>query len=351
MASSLKELKAANLKAEEDAAALRAANEAGNEDEPTTDDGPAEDDITSPVLDGEPEPSPDDEPKDDDKSKDDVPDWMKGEGEDEDPAKDTFTNSDRAALRVKMKGKLDRKDEENEKLRRENEELRNRAPVPVQTGKAPVREDFENEADPEAAFFDAVVKYRVDGNNEQLNRDRQTYARQQHQIENKAKIKADVDGHYDRAVKLAEDSGISAEAYQNADYRVRQAFDGLNPGGGDIIADMLISVLGEGSERVMFNLGRNDTRLNDVIGLMRTDQSGLKAVAYLSKLSAELNQPRKKKTSAPKPPPQANGNANIKAGEKSMKKEYEAADSKGDLQKLFNIRRTAKKAGYAVDKW
>lgn len=126
---------------------------------------------------------------------------------------------------------------------------------------------------------------------------------------------------------------------------------GTGNGIGDAIVDSLIASLGKGSEKVMYNLGVNKARLGELQQRFEEDPTGVKASIYLGQLNAELSSPRKKTTSAPAPAPQVNGDKAEKADVKALRKEYQNADKRGDLQARFNARRKARQAGIDTTNW
>ena len=142
-------------------------------------------------------------------------------------------------------------------------------------------------------------------------------------------------------MKLAEKSGISADMYQSADRKVRQAIDSVFNGAGDDITDALIANLGEGSEKVMYSLGVNSTRLNELRSRLQSDPSGVKAAIYLGQLNAELKAPMKRKTTAPKPPPEVNGDAKASTSVRNLQKRYSEAQRTGNVQAAYNIKKEA----------
>jgi hypothetical protein len=117
-----------------------------------------------------------------------------------------------------------------------------------------------------------------------------------------------------------------------------------------VIAEQLIADLGEGSEKVFYNLGVNNDRLSKFINLLQSNSSGIKAGMYLSQINTDLGISIKRTTQAPAPAQQAQGDAGpIKFG--AAKKQYAAAHSSRDYQKAFNIRQAAKKEGADTNDW
>lgn len=263
-----------------------------------------------------------------------------------------FTDSDIGAAKKKLRAKLEVKDSEIEKLKAENEQLRS---SPSATGEKarPKREDFEESEDPQEAYEDALMDWKLSKNN--ANNRQQSVNAEQERIETQrqTEVSQSVDQHYERAVVLAEKSNISAELYQSADGVVRKTVESIFPKNGDTITDSLIANLGEGSEKVMYNLGVNKKRLDHFKQLLKSDPGGIKAAMYLGKLNAELNAPSKKRTKAPAPASTANGDSPISNDDDFVKtkKSYDKANESGDKQAAFNIRMAARRQGAPTNTW
>jgi len=275
--------------------------------------------------------------------------WLKSEPDPE----PKFTDSDVAAVRRKYQAKAAETAAENDQLRAEVEELKKivkSAPQtqPVTPANKPKRVDFEDEDE----YIEALTDYKISvarGSDKASEDAKAAKTRQQEQAEKVAKA---VDAHYLRAVKLAEKSGIKEEAYQSADLNVRRSINDVFPGGGDVITDALISSLGEGSEKVFYNIGVNPSRRAKLTELLREDNSGIKAATFLGELKAQLNAPSKRESAAPAPADQISGdvtNGNNKA--RDLREKYRKAHEKGDLQTAFNIKKDAKAAGHDVKSW
>ena len=276
-------------------------------------------------------------------------DWMKSDGENVDKK---YSGEDIGNAKAKLRAKLEKKhNTELEDLKAENDRLKN-GRVDAKSLNRPKREDYYDTDDPDDAFAEALVDWKLETNQAAT----ATTAKQ-----NETKIKANefhtrvakgVDQHYERAVKLSEDSGISAELYQSSDLAVRQAVESVFPNAGDTITDTLIANLGEGSEKVLYSLGINTARRNKFKELLSSDTSGMQAAMYLGSLKSELNAPGKRKTNAPAPAGHANGDANASNDpHKAHKKSYDAANKSGDTQAAFTAKMAAKKAGANVKLW
>lgn len=277
--------------------------------------------------------------------------WMQTESEE---SEGNFNNGDMASLRRKLKGKVKERDEEIEQLRAENERLK----TPQQSQQAnqvpprPTREQFDWDDDKYDAAVDEWQMQRFQAT--QANQQQQSKVNQSQQAQLDAITKA-TDSHYERAQKLVESGAISAEAYTLADTAVRTAFEQVFPSQGDTVTDAVISQLnslGEGSEKVMFHLGRNPTALSSLKSKLTSDPSGMQAMAYLGTLHAKATQsPTKKVSQAPKPATQLKGEENTSSASKPMLKKYQAAHKSGNSQEAFNIKREARQKGIDTTSW
>lgn len=267
-------------------------------------------------------------------------DWMQG---DDDTTEKSFTSSDIAAAKKKLRAKLDRKhEEETNELKAELERLR--SAQPAKELNRPNRDDFDDEEQ----YLDAYVDWKA----EKQSAARAAKSKQAEQLEHANRVKQEVsqgvDSHYERAIKLSEGSGISPELYQQADHVVRSMVDSVFPNQGDLITDTLIANLGEGSEKVFYHLGVNSERRAKLKDLLAKDTSGMKAAMYLGSLKSELIAPAKRKTNAPKPAAQPQGDQTTGDKFKSLKKRY---DSAKDAQSRFDAKREAKLAGADTSNW
>jgi len=248
-------------------------------------------------------------------------------------------------VKKKLKGRISERDDEIQRLTAENDALKSQG-TKAPTGDTPVvpkLDDFDDEED----YAKALDKYHSDMfAASEGKRD----AKRQRQDRQKVLTQA-VDSHYERAGKLVETSGIDPEVYKQSDSTVRQAIEAIIPKMGDAIADQLISVLGEGSEKVMYFLGRNKEALTTAKSLMAEDKSGLKLAAYLGQQKERLTNPIKRKSKAPAPAPIANGDASGGTAGRAEHKKYTAAMKKGGGQVAYNIKKAAKKSGVDVSDW
>lgn len=282
--------------------------------------------------------------------------WLVEDSEGDETAGDDrkFTDSDIGAAKRNMRAKLEKKhNSEMDDLKAEIEALKLGSNNSTATTGAGVKprprlEDFDYD---DGQFNSAMDEWYDDKINSRISTASQTQAHEAQAKRASEAMNLAVDGHYERAAKLAEASGISPDVYKNADLSVRQAIEGVMPNMGDVITDNLISRLGEGSEKTMYLLGRNKSELAKFTNILANDPTGIDAAIHLGKLQASKTQPVKRKTKAPAPARSVQGDSSTGNASGKHAKAYESAHKKGDMQAAFNARREAKKAGVDVSKW
>ena len=284
---------------------------------------------------------------DDDGSKKKEP-WMADEGE-QPPS--TVPVGTHIRMKQKLKGRLNDQSTELETLREENARLKAAQQAPPTPSKPP-RRPKENDFETLAEFDEALSEYDQKMVDYRLQTANQKNAVQQMQLAAKAKLEEAVDGHYSRAAKLIQDNGIDTEVYQQADRTVREAIETLMPGRGDITTDQMISVLGDGSEKVMYFLGRNKNALNELKSLLAEDPTGLRATMYLGQQRERLLNNKRRLSKAPAPGKKVKGDAQpTSAKAKALLKKRKAAQAAGNLQLAYDIKKEAKAAGVDVSTW
>lgn len=251
----------------------------------------------------------------------------------------------------KVRGNLKEKNRdlkgELEELKRQNEALQQAQPAPVQAKARPKLEDFEYDEDKYNKAMDDYYLSQVD---QRLNQT-QTQRQQQEQVQRQQEaIRKASDDHYKRAQELVTKHAISPEVYKNSDEKVRSAFDQISPGNGDSITDHLISILGEGSEKVLFAIGRNQNELDKIQSMYIRDPVGLELSAYLGQKKAEFTMPARKKSQAPKPARQLSGET-TKSAATNLHRRYKDAEKKGDRSAAFKVRMEARRAGEDTRDW
>lgn len=269
--------------------------------------------------------------------------WMSVEepAEDDDPAKIVPLHK-HMKVKSKLRGQISERDEEIERLRLENEKLKQ--PVAdVDTLKRPQEDDFETDEEYQTAldeYHDART-IRVQQREQQAKQ----VEKQKEELENS------VNDHYTRADALIQSAGIKPEIYQHADAKVRGAIESVLPNIGNNITDAFIHILGEGSEKVMYYLGRNEAALMKFQSLLAADKTGLKAAIYLGQEKQRLTSPIKPRSSAPSPAPNVQGDAQHGTAAASLKKKYDEAHKKGRSQDAYNVKKQARAAGIDTRKW
>lgn len=294
-----------------------------------------------------------DESKDPNSNEKVVEPWMEDE--------DAQTPSDvpvgtHIRMKQKLKGRLTDKNEELETLKAENIALKagmqttpSTPPQLKELPKKPQEEDYDTIQEHEEAlneYDQKMVDIRLDTANKKVE------IRRIHEAA-KVKLEEAVDGHYSRAAKLIQDNGIDTEVYKKADQVVREAIETILPNKGDLVADQIISIVGEGSEKVMYFLGRNKNALNEFKSLLMGDSSGLKAAMFLGQQKERLLQTKRKTSNAPPPDGDINGDksASDSSKGKALLRKREAAIKKGNIQLAYDIKKQARGAGVDVSNW
>lgn len=288
-----------------------------------------------------------------------VESWMQGEEESSSDdqtshAEKKFTDHDVANARRKWQGKAERREDEHQdevqKMQARIRELEAGA-APVAASDKPKRDDFLDADDQDEAFAEAMVDWKMDQRTRTVHAQQQETHATQQALDQTQATQTEVDQHYMRAVTLAEKSGITPEQYKTSDLRVRNAFEAIAPNAGNIIVEHLISVLGEGSEKVMYNLGVNNARLLKVVEIQKADPTGLRAAVFLGSLKSELGSSTKRTTKAPAPAANPKGDQIVSSKVKALQKKYAAAHKNNDVQAAFDARKEAKQAGVDVKEW
>lgn len=277
--------------------------------------------------------------------------WMQTDEQASEEGK-KFTGRDIAAAKRPLKAKLTEAKSEIEQLRAEIEQLRNagvqQAPVqaPASLPKRPKLADFDYD---EGLYAAALERYEDAKIEAKLATVHQTTAQRQQVDAARQALEEAINEHYSRAEKLVETAGINPDVYRQADLTVRQTIESIMPGMGDTVTDHIISVLGEGSEKVLYNLGRSDQKRAKLQSLLMQDKSGLKAATYLGELKATLTSPQKQTSNAPKPAAQARGDKAVDGTADAILKQYRSAHKAGDIQKSFDLRRQLRQMGVKLD--
>ena len=258
------------------------------------------------------------------------------------------------SVRSKLKGKNNELKGENSDLRNEIDQLKaqmaqgqqpqvTQAVSPVM----PKLEDFEYD---EGKYQEAMSKHYNGMIDARMNQTQQSNVQAAAVQKQAYDIQQKSDEHYRRAQELVTKHGINPEVYGQADRKVREAIEQVLPNQGDATTDRLISIIGEGSEKVLYAIGRNEGELDKVRAKLISDPTGLSLAVYLGQKNAEFSMPAKKKSNAPKPARQISGKG-TKDESKNISRRYKDAKKKGDIQGSFNARMEARRAGINTQDW
>lgn len=277
--------------------------------------------------------------------------WMTGDDQESPGAQKKFTDKDIGAAKAGLRAKLEKQHQsELDELRAQLEAQRNKA-VPQPAGR-PKREDFYDQEDPDDAYAEALMEWKLDSAVAQKTAQNQQYEQQRKQLELLQKVESRVEQHYERAATLAAASGISPELYQSADRKVREAIQGVFGGeSGEHVTNTLIANLGTGSEKVMYKLGLSPKSLAELITKLRDAPDGIPAAMYLGELKAELNAPTRKRSNTPAPATNVQGDANTTDLSRNLLRKYQEAHKRGDTQAAYDIRSEAKGKKINVSTW
>lgn len=259
----------------------------------------------------------------------------------------------------RLRAKLEKKDDELEDLKAKIAALESGQAPRVEKPKTenivrPTLEQYDYDEDRFNAALDEYYDKRMSNQvTNHAQKAQQEAAEKAQQEAHQNAVKSSVDNHYQKAMKLVESGKVSMELYQESDRNVRQAMERLRPGNGDLIADNIIATLdsiGADSEKVMFMLGRNDSKLDKVTSLLMQDPSGNRATAYLGMLNSEANAVsiKNRRSQAPKPAAKVDGDSNTNSEEAKLKRKW---SRETDVAKRIKMKREAKKAGYDTNKW
>ena len=275
--------------------------------------------------------------------------WMETEEEQtEEPEKEEAVSL-KAFLKNKKKFKEREQAmaEELEQARRELERVKAQSfDKPTSTSARPKEWDYETDEEYQAA----IDKWEDERLNEKLETFAQKKARIEAEEREKQNVSAALDGHFERADKLIKESGISPEVYAAADATFRNSVETIMPGKGSAVVDVLISRIGEGSEKVSYYIGRNETARAKFQALMMEDPTGIKASIFLGEQKARLTGAinKQKASKAPAPAPDVTGGRVAVDGGAGLRKKYDSAKT---IQEQLDARRAARKAGIDVSKW
>ena len=297
--------------------------------------------------------SADDDESTEESESQEVPAWMKSEEQTSQDG-DQVPVKTHVAMKHKLKARAKEAENELEELRRQVEQLRSTPASGVQPPPvtAPISRpklvDFDYDDDKYNEALDDWIESKM---TEKLSSFQTKNRETEQQTQQQQRLESSVNQHYERAAKLVEDGLLTAEEYHDSDSMVRRRLDTVTSGNGDTVTDTLLSVLGEGSEKVIVALSRNPSYMMELERELNDDKTGSKALVYLGSLKNQFNSTNNRVSRTPRPAKKIKGDASTSSSEKGAKKAYLAAHKKGDRQAAFDIKRKAKQDGLNVREW
>jgi len=305
-----------------------------------------------------PEPEPeavDDEPEAEETEEQSEEETETEESDDktEEWAKPDTKNFVPAKVHSELRKNLRATESEAEVVKQENEQLKQRlaqlesGSKPAETLKVPTLEECDYDADVHAQRLAEYSQKLVE---QKLKERDNTQAVTAQQLQQKQKIDSEVNKHYERAEALVAQGKISADNFKAAELLVRKAFAESTSMDANLLADYFISVVGEGSEKVIAHLGMSATALSKLKETLKEDPSGMRVAAYLGSLNERFKSATVNKLSnAPKPDTPLKGTANVTSG--SAKGAYLKAEKAGDVSGMIAAKRAAKAKGIDTLNW
>lgn len=277
-----------------------------------------------------------------------VEEWLKGDSAQAVPL------AKHVELKHKLKARLSEKDDENARLKARIAELEaggvmNQQQVMQQEIEPPSMDLY---FDDPAAYAKAQKEYYNNLVRQHLSNQASTAQQQQQQQLVQQQLEKALDSHYERAQKLVDGGIISPDVYRSAEQSFRQSLHQIT-GNGDAAADLIISRLGDGSEKIVTHLGINKSAMAMLQKHLAEDQTGLSASVYLGELKARFSGVATSKLSKA-PAPETHVKATAPTGtatSESLKRAYQSAHKSGDSQKAFNLRQQARAQGINVSNW
>jgi hypothetical protein len=251
-------------------------------------------------------------------------------------------------VKNKLRAKLGEKDELIEELKGQVEQLsqQSSAPMDLNPPKRPRAKDFGSDDE----FEDALDSYEEENRSYLANfASHNTVQTQKVQQLEQATTKA-VDDHYTRAEKLVEENSINPEVFQKTDLMVKSIIESVMPKAGEKVFNHLVSLLGEGSEKTMFYVGRNKGAQAEFHSLLAQDKTGLKAALYLGRITEKISGAKQQSSRSPAPAANLQGNTNPNAKGGALYRKWSAATGKNP-QQAYNLKKEAKAAGVDTSTW
>jgi hypothetical protein len=288
----------------------------------------------------------------DDVDEEDGLSWMADESDGDSDEVDESGNSVPVATHVKvkhkLKAKIGEKDELIATLREENEQLKVQpvAPMELNPPKRPRASDFGTDDE-----FETAMDSYEDQNREFMTKaaSHNTVQTQKVQQQENETTQA-VDDHYTRAETLVQENSINPDVFKKTDLMVKSIIESVMPKAGEQVFNHLVSLVGDGSEKTMFFLGRNKAAQHEFHSLLAQDKTGLKAALYLGRITERIGGAKNQSSRSPKPATNLQGDVKTSAQGSALYRKWANASGK-DPQKAYNLKKEAKAKGIDTSSW
>ena len=252
-------------------------------------------------------------------------------------------------VKHKLKAKLGEKDELIAELKGKVAQLSTQqpvAPMELNPPKRPRSSDFGTDDE-----FETAMDSYEDQNREYMAQfaSHNTVQTQKVQRQEEETTKA-VDDHYTRAEKLVQENSINPDVFQKTDLMVKSIIESVLPKAGEQVFNHLVTLVGEGSEKTMFYLGRNKAAQHEFHSLLAQDKTGLKAALYLGRITERIGGAKNQSSRSPKPATNLQGDVNQSPKGNALYRKWQNASGK-DPQKAYNLKKEAKAKGIDTSQW
>lgn len=248
------------------------------------------------------------------------------------------------ARRLKAKTKSEEAESELEVVKRQLEELQKSIsqPKPVTSAAEPRIPDlYDKEIDGDRDKYDAAMKQWYRDMAAYQNRHNQA---DQAQVEHKQKLESMTKNLAVRAAKFASENKVKVDRVVDALDKATSEIDDV--AGVDGAMAYLLDSVGDGSERVAYYIGTNESARAQLKQLLQDDRNGLKAIAHMTRLVEKLKPKHSKQLSkAPEPDESLKGDKTTSVSADKLQKLW---DKETDPQKLMQIRKQAREMGVAL---
>lgn len=221
---------------------------------------------------------------------------------------------------------------EKERLQQELEQLRQQvtlAPPKQHEAAMPTLAGCDYD---ETAYAEKLNQWQQAQVQKQLQTYHQSLQQKQAQEAQAREAEQRINAHYDRAASL------QVPDYEDAERAVRDTL------GGDL-TDLMIARLGDGSEKMVYHLGKRPERVQELIASLQTDPSGLDAMMKLGEWRTKLVVKPKTKTISSAPAADEALGGRTGQSEAALLKQLEKLDGRTDRSEYRKLRNQLVSAG------